>query len=243
MPMTGCSATDEQGAYSTLPQHQSCGFECVPDMTNILYLQLKTSILNSDYDVIDVDSMPQEGWEAWKDFICDGDGFKIFGGDHLESASPADPSFWPIHPTLERLLHAKYMVNGFDTDKFPSDSASEYVCNKQICYDTRYSSTKDVRSSIGAWSSCCYGHYGDDRMMDAVSGDRDGGVGPTNAEIMSWTNPTQDSYSMEYIYDGFDWSHCTDIGYDIRRELENQYAGVAEPVVEQFSSGKGWRAL
>lgn len=41
---------------------------------------------------------------AWKDFICTGDGYKVFGGDHLESASPADPSFWVIHPALERML-------------------------------------------------------------------------------------------------------------------------------------------
>jgi hypothetical protein len=28
-------------------------------------------------------------------------------GDHLEASSAADVSFWPIHPTLERLLHYK----------------------------------------------------------------------------------------------------------------------------------------
>ena len=42
--------------------------------------------------------------EAWVEFVCDGDGYKVFAGDHLESASAADPSFWPIHPTLDRLL-------------------------------------------------------------------------------------------------------------------------------------------
>lgn len=240
VPLKDCTAENESGDYSTEAQHQNCGFECVPDMINILYLQLKTSILNSDFEVIDVENMPDEGWDAWKDFICDGDGFKIFGGDHLESASPADPSFWPIHPTLERLLHAKYMANGFDTDQFPSDTTSEYVCNKQTCYDSRYSVTKDVRSSISSWPSCCFGHYGEDRMIDAISGDRDAGIGPTNYEIMSWNNPMQDSYRMDYIYDSFRWDHCSAIGYDIRAQLELQHSGQAEPVVEKISSGKGW---
>jgi hypothetical protein len=47
--------------------------------------------------------------DAWTTFICDGEGSKVFSGDNFESASPIDPVFWPIHPPLERLLHAKMM--------------------------------------------------------------------------------------------------------------------------------------
>ena len=38
---------------------------------------------------------------------------QVFVGDHLESATAVDPSFWEIHPTMERLLHAKLMAGGF----------------------------------------------------------------------------------------------------------------------------------
>lgn len=240
VPKSDCESADETGAYSTAREHQKCGFTCIPDMLNILALQLRTSVLNSDYEVIDTETMPEEGYVAWKNFICEGEGYKIFGGDHLESASPADPSFWPIHPTLERILHAKYMANGFDTDVFPSDPLNEYVCNKQTCYDPDHDTTDDGHSGFGAWTTCCYGHYGGDQLMDAPNADRTRGVGPTNYEILAWNNPTKDSYAMDYIYDSFTWDHCSDAGFDISRLLMDQYKGVNEYVEEQFSSEKGW---
>jgi hypothetical protein len=78
-------------------QSSSCAFECVSADSAIVLL-LYSSYVNSTVEGSD---------EAWTDFICNGDASKIFSGDHLESASPADPSFWVIHPTLERLFLAK----------------------------------------------------------------------------------------------------------------------------------------
>ena len=40
--------------------------------------------------------MSDEGVDAWLSFLCGGDGSRVFSGDHLESASPSDPSFWPM---------------------------------------------------------------------------------------------------------------------------------------------------
>ena len=34
-------------------------------------------------------------------------------GEQIESASPIDPSFWPIHPTMDRLLQYKRMAMDF----------------------------------------------------------------------------------------------------------------------------------
>jgi hypothetical protein len=53
------------------------------------------------------DSMPDEAWSEWYDFVCYGDASLIFEGDYLESSSPGDPSFWGIHPLIERALHLK----------------------------------------------------------------------------------------------------------------------------------------
>ena len=36
-----------------------------------------------------------------------------YPGDHLEAASPAEASFWPIHPTLDRLLQYKALAEPF----------------------------------------------------------------------------------------------------------------------------------
>lgn len=244
-PKSNCTALDENGEFSTAYEHQNCGYTCVPEMVNILYVQLQRSVLNSDYECVDVENMPQEGWLAWKEFICDGDGYKVFGGDHLESASPADPSFWPIHPTLERLLHARFMSGGYDTDEWPSDPINDYVCNKKTCFDDTQALTDDIRSAFSTWDSCCYGHYQDDQLLNAPDGDRYSGVGPTNREIFEWTNPTRSTYKMEYIYDGFTWDHCKDQGYDIEGLLEFLYYNVTpsatnESAVE-VTSDKGWR--
>merc|ERR1711988_1434890 len=34
-------------------------------------------------------------------------------GEQIEAASPIDVSFWPIHPTMERLMQCKRIVNDF----------------------------------------------------------------------------------------------------------------------------------
>ena len=47
-------------------------------------------------------------------------------------------SFWPIHPTLERLLQAKYIGGGFDTDDWPNDTNDGYICDKSTCYEYEY---------------------------------------------------------------------------------------------------------
>merc|ERR1719421_1197882 len=34
-------------------------------------------------------------------------------GEQIEAASPADVSFWPVHPTMDRLLQYKRMAQDF----------------------------------------------------------------------------------------------------------------------------------
>ena len=53
--------------------------------------------------------------------LCETD---VLVGDQLESASPVDISFWPIHPTLERLYHWKVLHYGFDDRAFPDNETA-----------------------------------------------------------------------------------------------------------------------
>jgi hypothetical protein len=217
LPSSGCVSVDENGDYSTDFNNLDCTYVCNEDNISILQIMLHHSILNSEYDCIPADGeMPDEGWMAWKDFICGGDGSKIFGGDHLESASPADPSFWPIHPTLERLMQVKYMAGGFTTDEWPTDAMNNYICNKATCYD-------EDMGDFGEWDSCCYGHYQDDQMLDAPNSNRYSFIGPTNREIHDGTNPTNPDYSMIYIYDSFSWEHCVKEDYDFHELITSLY--------------------
>lgn len=66
-------------------QSAPCGFTCSDDTKLGLLNNLKAKI--GKY--VPEETMPAAGWSAWTDFICTGDGAKIFSGDHLESASPA----------------------------------------------------------------------------------------------------------------------------------------------------------
>jgi hypothetical protein len=94
-----------------------------------------------------------------------GNGWKVFPGDHLESASPSDPSFWSIHPTLERLLHVKYMSGGFENTTWHTDPETQNICHHASCYEESLNGT-------GFWVDCCYGHYQHDQMMNALTGSK-----------------------------------------------------------------------
>ena len=158
--------------------------------------------------------LTSDGWTAWKDFICTGDGGKVFAGDHLEAASPADPSFWPIHPTLERLYQAKMIMGGFSDSSWPSfnDGSGNYICDRNSC------SESSEEPNWGEYSACCDGHYENDKLLDFVGGERFGSLAGSpsiskhglmgNAEVLVASDPTSADYSLPYIYDSFDWSHC-----------------------------------
>ena len=172
-----------------------CGFTCNPDTYDDLPDYL-ASLFNSNWLSPD---MKSSGWYAWRDFICTGDGYRIFYGDHLDpSASPSDPSFWSIHPMQERLMHVKYMTGGFEDDTWPSDSKHDYVCTLAKCYES------DV-DKYAYQDQCCYGHYETDQLLDWTTGDTSAGFGPTNKQILKNTDPSSRSYSVNYIYDNFDF--------------------------------------
>ena len=200
----------ENGAcsYTKLNQEgQNCAYVCNKEnskydnmglqLENLIATQYTGSVLtNAQYNV-------------FRDFICEGDGAKVFAGDHTESASPADPSFWPIHPTLERLTQAKFLSGGFTDTLWPSDSVNDYVCDKSQCYED---------DELDYYAACCYGHYEDDQLLDFITPDKNSGTGPTNKETMDGLNPNNPDYSMPYIYDSFTWDHCTE---DFDNLLEN----------------------
>lgn len=177
----------------------TCAFTCDDDKADQMLTLLKSTITLNEFVPSDLTS---NQWEQWRDFICTGDAYKVFVGDHLESASPSDPSFWPIHPTQERLVHAKYLSGWFDDDSWPtSANGGAYVCNHNECYE-------NSESDKSYNDFCCYGHFEFDQFLDFISGNRSQFTGPTNAEIMSAMDASSSDYSMPYIYSDFDWTHC-----------------------------------
>ena len=109
-------------------------------------------------------------------------------GDHAGAESPLDPSFWPMHPTLDRLLQYKRLVADFDDDAWSGGSLCKY----------------------GA-TSPCLGHREDDLTAFKSHVQGDGAfvlAYLTNRELLNMTDPR--SYAMTYIYDAFAWPHCAD---------------------------------
>lgn len=185
----------------------SC-FTCNGDSLSDMLSMMKSSSLANYLP----EGLSDEGWEQWQDFICTGGAHKIFVGDHLESASPADPSFWPIHPAQDRLVQARYSNGGFWDYEWPTlGTATDYVCNHFQCYDDETLELKvnDV--------SCCYGHYENDRLY--MPGDRNTLLGDTNHKVMKGIDASSDKYDMPYIYDSFKWDHCGDM-FDVESLAE-----------------------
>ncbi len=147
--------------------------------------------------------------------VCEG-GFAV-DGDQLESGSPMDPAFWPIHGTVERLWLYKKLL-GFTNEGWPDD----------------YSTVSE-----------CFGHNATDlipfsfSLIDTDADDDDGAVSlmanasanvtlpaPSPAVMMDELNSTRytnqelydkmgpDSMAMPYVYQDFDWDHCSHAGFD-----------------------------
>lgn len=111
-------------------------------------------------------------------------------GDQMESASPADISFWPIHPNLERIWMIKKLSGTFTNETWPKSGVS------------LLSSTGDE----------CYGHGADDVLpygdIYGVAADKN----LTNADLYDIMNPSEGT--LPYIYDSFDLEHCQYYDFD-----------------------------
>lgn len=112
-------------------------------------------------------------------------------GDSLESASPIDISFWPTHPTIERLYQWR-RINGFTNSTWVNDM-SRSVSFKNVGY--------------------CWGHnFGDVLVWENLI---ESNTGPyTNEDLWNIFDPTIDN-EVPYVYDNFEWPHCEAEGYPI----------------------------
>lgn len=126
--------------------------------------------------------------------VCGGQNW--YPGDQLEAASPIEPAFWPIHPTMDRLIQFRQLVNPLtDLDWEVSED------------DDRYED----------WSNCnydiCRGHHDYDltntpSIIRDVKGTFRHGM-MTNGELLTALDPSSTGeYALPYIYNDFYWDHC-----------------------------------
>jgi len=120
----------------------------------------------------------------------------ILVGDEEQSSSPADPLFWPIHPTIERLYQWKMLNGGFEDDTWPE--TGNY--NSPIYVGTM---------------AMCTGHNPNDLLPWKLRlGREQQARSYTNAELRNLIDPSSPEYQLPYVYDHFQWKHCAEEGYD-----------------------------
>ena len=122
-------------------------------------------------------------------------------GEQMEAASPADVSFWPIHPTMERLLQYKMIVRPFTDLNWANDLSNDNLPGDGT---TLCEYTDD---------SQCEGHHGYDvTTFSSTYLDPQTGLLTedylTNGEMLKAIDPQ--NYHMTYVYDDFAWPHCAE---------------------------------
>ena len=122
-------------------------------------------------------------------------------GEQMESASPVDVSFWPIHPTVDRLLQYRRIVRPFNDSSWVT---STDLGGAKACQYSRYG---------------CDGHHAFDltvsptRVADPsapINGSKFTSTFLSNGDLFHMLNPHE--YRMSFLYDSFTWSHCDDVG-------------------------------
>ena len=175
--------------YCTLDSDEECAFKCEFEGDDHMYDEM---IITLDmYEIPYGHLTTKEIIEIANEMFCN---HKFWPGDHLEAASPAETSFWPIHPTLDRLLQFKELVQPFG--------------------DKSWTSTDDDSKVCTTTGSDCKGHNPYDLTFWKVVTKEESGLYKvgyrSNQEMREDLN--HDTYAMSYVYDGFRWDHCESEG-------------------------------
>jgi hypothetical protein len=133
-----------------------------------------------------------------------------YTGDLYTSAAPYDPTFWPLHGSIERLLGRKRIMASLgevtfdETWGFEENDVQPYL--KAYCDWENVNGLDDM--PVCDWDATCPGHRADDvlEFSDSLMGTQ-----MTNLEFYEQIHPWNDD--MPYVYDSFDFDYCTENGY------------------------------
>ena len=132
-------------------------------------------------------------------------------GEMFSSAASFDPSFWPLHGAMERLLDLKriYVATGeltnFDeTWAFVTyNKASGAAYLDGVCDWSKVAGSGDLTLPTCTLDVICDGHNENDVLEFAGF---TGGDSYTNAEFYDFIHPWSDD--LPYTYDTFDYDYC-----------------------------------
>ena len=150
---------------------------------------LKSQLSSTGFDPEDLTEPDQAKFV--KTMICE---TAYVSGDQLEAGSPSDPSFWTIHPTVDRLLQFKHITNEFANEDWGNVGGTTNYCTT---------------------GESCTGHHVDDLVPFKIRVLLEGNYTDTyltNTDLYTYSHP--ENYALPYIYDNFDWDHCTEAGFN-----------------------------
>ncbi|EGB07328.1 hypothetical protein AURANDRAFT_65038 [Aureococcus anophagefferens] len=183
-----------ESCASDAPQ-AACHLRCVENAANASFEERAFFSRGMDRDYGSwLDDLNATGWARVLEVLCT---TPWSPGEQVEAASPLDVSFWPIHPTLDRLTQYRRLVKPFDGNAsdaswLGSSDHSAYCSTPKPDYE-------------------CHGHHPWDLTVFQTD-HYDAGSGrfvrrfATNAEIFEYSNPSD--YKLPYVYDSFEWPHC-----------------------------------
>lgn len=140
----------------------------------------------------------------------------IYEGEMLEAASPADITFWVIHPTIERLLAAKRNTEVTDFGGMSFTEWSPRDGNSEEWYSYSYYTLEENENSFWPEAYTCVGHADTDPALPSALqwldgfeelADTDGDGTISNWEYYVAMDPNNVN-GVDYVFDSFEWSHC-----------------------------------
>ena len=133
-------------------------------------------------------------------------------GEMFTSGAPYDPTFWPLHGSIERLIGYKRMnvaLYGLTFDEtwaYPEYDASNGAYLDGVCDWSDVTSDDEFPTCTSG--EICSGHYEDDVLEFGNFLDEDEQY--TNWEMYTFIHPwTED---LPYIYDTYDFDYCEEEG-------------------------------
>jgi len=151
-------------------------------------------------DVSDEDQ--DESWEILLSIFCS----VGHAGEMFTSGAPYDPTFWIIHTSAERFLQFRRFSSYYGSNPF----------DETWGYDLEDQSSSDFRRI------CDWDDVGDDEMPTCTTGTCPGHLMHdtlpeqyliqsvqrfTNSQFYTFLDPRNEH--LPYVYDNFDWDHCT----------------------------------
>lgn len=158
--------------------YQDCMWKCKKNLTLDFEIDVNVTMKNPNYGEI-IDGI-----------MCD---TAFWPGDHLEAGSPIEASFWPIHPTIDRLLQYKSIIRPFKNVSWDTN-------NDACIYSSSTNCEGHNQNDLTFWKSITY-----NTTINAFEKQHRSNIEVREAALSA---SLPDSYMLPYVYSNFNWSHC-----------------------------------